>query len=225
MNQKGFTLVEIAAVVFVTAAILAIFVKVFSFQTLSATGKADQIYLTSAAMARNWQQLALAANAPTSQGGVAWTTSNPLFACAASSCATSGNNPFDAQRVVRVLAEGPSAMNPAYVSAWTNSGLTPMSNVLRKNPGNQTLYLMGDYEVYAWGNGSNGSSGGWAMGPFAVRTCLPDDVATVLAWKYYGLPIIPSTFYTAGPFHVAPVADPTFGCGPGVRQTVLIFQV
>lgn len=224
-REKGFTLIEMAIVTFVTIAILAISVRAFSVQTLNAVGKADQIYQTSATMARNWQQLALAANAPTTQGGAYWTASNPLFACAATSCAGTGNDGQDGNRLIRLLAEGPSAMNPAYSAAWAKSGITPMSNVLRKDANDPLQYRVGDTYVYVWGNGSNGDSNTWAMGPFSVWMCIPDEVATAMARKYYGLDIVPSTLLTSGPFHVGPVADPTYGCGVGVRQTILMFQV
>ena len=226
MKQRGFSLIEMAVVLVITAILIFIGFKAFNFQAISAASKADYIYQTSATMARNWQQLALAANAPTSQGGVYWTPTNPLFACATTNCVSTGNNGQDAQRVVRVLAEGPSAMNPAYVTAWAKSGLTPIANILHKNPNDPIQYMMGDYSMYVWGNGSNGNSNGWAMGPFSIWICnVPDDVATILAAKYYGLAIDPTTMMSTGSLHVGPVGDPVYGCGPGVRQTILNFQV
>lgn len=217
---NGFTLIELAIVITVAGILILVANRALSTKTIGAAARADQLYQTSAVFARNWQQLTQSAGASNSQGGAYWTVSNPLLACAASTCATSGDNYADGQRSIRVLVEGTSAMNPTYSVAWTNAGLTALSTLVPKSA--STRYQLNGFDFFIWGNGSNGPSTTWAMGPFVVYFCsVSDDIASALAWKYYGLTIDSTSNIETGAFQI----HPSNSCGTGFREVALVFQI
>lgn len=221
--QRGYTLIEVAAVVGITVALGTVMFRGMGAQAAIATSKATQIYQISATMANNWKRLSEAAGVPYNLGANYWASSNPMLACATSSCASTGNNAVDGQRAIRVLAEGQSAMNPAYAAAWTKAHLTPMTG-LQNISGFYVLKgsLTPTTNVWPtlWGSGYKGAEF-WAMGPIMVYyQGVPEDVAVEIARKYANIDITSaSQTQTSGPVHFW-IAD---SGGPGYRAVGLEF--
>jgi len=222
--QRGFTLVEVSIVI-----VLIFFSGIIVFRTVGTQSSvtaatANQIYQTSQVLANNWKRLSQAAGVPYNLGNAYWTADNPLLACAASACTTSGVNGLDGQRAVRVLAEGQSAMNPAYASAWGSARLSPMLGLQKVDA---YYYLQGSLKVgsnispYVWGSGYAGASY-WAMGPIIIYypNGITEAVAVELAQRYAGVAITaPGQTQITGPVHFWS-AD---SGGTGFRAVALVF--
>ena len=217
-SETGFTLIETAAVIFATVSLLAVVFRVVGVQSSVASAKATQIYQTSVTLANNWKRLSQAAGVPYGTGAAYWAPNNPLLACATSTCAPTADLLLDGQRTIKVLMEGPSAMNPAYSSAWTSSHLTPSAGIQKIGT---YYYLLGIGAGGAasppalWGSGSKGVEY-YAMGPIMVYygTGVSEEVATEIARKYGKIDITSSSqTQTSGPVHFT-TAD---SGGPGYR--------
>ena len=151
-RQAGVTLIELIIVVLIVGFLAIVGARAFSSSGVSDTAKAQALFEGCTKISTN---IVLLANA----AGV-------------SSVYTSNVMPATGSNLLDVIANGSGSMATAYQSAWTEAGLTPLSDVLKGSGGSYTI------------NGYAVTFGGGGTAPHTCAMSVPDAVVNALVDKY-----------------------------------------
>lgn len=132
-RQKGFTLIELVIVVVILGVLALVVSRTFG-STVSNSSKANALYEATNKITANWALLALQANSSTVVA-----SSNLILATKTAEDVIVGGAPYVAA---------------AYQSAWTSSGIIPMTDIAQGVVGSGAYTIL-SYPILIGGGGGN----------------------------------------------------------------------
>jgi MSHA pilin protein MshA len=150
---SGFTLIELVIVVVILGVLALVVAKQFG-SSVSNSAKANSLYVSADKLITNWVLLTTSAGTSSIVAG--------------SQIPTSGSDAMD------VLIGGQPNVAAAYKPVWTQTGLTPLTDLVQGSSG--------AYTIMGYGTSMSGGSG--VLPVKIIFNGVPDEVVLLLVKKY-----------------------------------------